>query len=251
MLAGGAYGAVKGAEVDYEADGVTLKGYLAFDDAKEGRRPGVLVVHEWWGHNDYARKRADMLAELGYVALAVDMYGDGKTAKHPEDAAKFSSAVKANATAARARFQAALDLLSACDQVNPDQIAAIGYCFGGGVVLQMVREGVDLRGVVSFHGSLGTDLPARPGCSSARVLVCDGEDDPFVTDEQLEAFKQEMKQAGIDYTVRRYKGAKHSFTNPDADKFGREFSLPLAYNQDADEASWADMQDFFNSLFAE
>ena len=251
VMVGSAYGEVRGTEVDYEAEGVTLKGYLAVDDARQGERPGVLVVHEWWGHNAYARKRADMLAELGYVALAVDMYGEGKTAAHPEDAGKFSSAVKKNATAARARFQAAMDLLQAHALSDPAQTAAIGYCFGGGVVLQMVRDGVDLRGVVSFHGSLGTDRPAKPGATSARVLVCHGAEDPFVPVEQIEAFKKEMEDAGVHYMLKLYEGAKHSFTNPDADKFGEEFGLPLAYSKDADDASWADMQKFLRSLFAE
>ena len=139
-------------ELTYSADGLSMKGYLAYDDAQEGKRPGVLVVHEWWGHNDYARRRARMLAELGYVALAVDMYGEGKQANHPDDAGAFSGEVMNNLPAAKARFLAARDLLKAHERVQGEHIAAIGYCFGGGVVLHMARLGVDLDGVVSFHG---------------------------------------------------------------------------------------------------
>ena len=145
---------VEGKDVQYSADGVVLKGYLAYDKNVKGKRPGVLVVHEWWGLNDYARKRANMLAEMGYVALAVDMYGDGKQAMHPDDAGKFSSELMKNFDVAKARFMAALEFLKAQPAVDPDRIAAIGYCFGGGVVLNMARQGVDLKGVASFHGGL-------------------------------------------------------------------------------------------------
>lgn len=244
-------GGVKGEEVDYSANSVILKGYLAYDESVEGERPGVLVVHEWWGHNEYARKRADMLAELGYTALAVDMYGEGKQAEHPDDAGKFSSQVMQNLDTAKDRFMAAMKLLKGHSTVNPDQIAAIGYCFGGGVVLHMARLGVDLDGVVSFHGSLGTEYPAEPGEVKASVLVCHGAEDPFVTPDQVQAFKAEMDSAGVDYKFNTYEGAKHSFTNPGADKYGEKFNLPLAYNKAADEKSWADMQQFFDRIFAE
>jgi dienelactone hydrolase len=198
----------------------------------------VLVVHEWWGLNDYARKRAEMLAAQGYTALAVDMYGGGRQASHPEDAARFSGEVKKNMGAATLRFIAADNFLKSQPTVNPNQISAIGYCFGGGIVLEMARRGVDLDLVASFHGSLGTDLPAEPGDIKTRVLVYNGADDPFVKPEQIQAFKDEMNQAGVDYSFTSYPGAKHSFTNPGADKFGKEFNLPLAYNKQADEKSW-------------
>jgi dienelactone hydrolase len=226
-----------------------MKGYLAYDDAIEGKRPGILVVHEWWGLNDYARKRADMLAKLGYTALAVDMYGNGKTAKHPENAAQFSAEVKKNMDEARARFKAAMKVLKKEGTVNPDKIAAIGYCFGGGIVLDMARAGLDLAGVVSFHGELTTDDPAKKGEVKARVLVFNGEDDPFVKAEDIEAFKKEMQNAGVDYRFVNYPGAKHSFTNPGADKYGKEFGLPLAYNENADKKSWQAMQEFFHEIF--
>jgi dienelactone hydrolase len=251
ILAGfaSAHAGIHGEAVEYTANGTVLKGYLAYDVSKEGKRPGVLVVHEWWGHNDYARKRADMLAELGYTALAVDMYGDGKQAEHPDDAAKFSSAVMSNMKAARARFMAALNLLREHQITDPDRIAAIGYCFGGGVVLQMARAGVDLVSVVSFHGNLSTKEPAQKGKVKAKILVCHGAEDQFTSQEQIDEFEEEMKKADVDYQFISYEGAKHSFTNPDADKAGKKFSLPLGYNAKADKKSWADMQDFFMGIF--
>jgi len=243
--------AVVGEEVSYQAGDTTLKGYLARDAAVQGKRPGILVVHEWWGHNAYARERARQLAELGYVALAVDMYGDGKTADHPDDAGKFAAAVRNNLPLMQARFEAARAFLNSQPDVDPGQNAAIGYCFGGGVVLAMARSGADLDGVVSFHGSLGGGGTAAPGSVKARILVANGADDPFVTEEQIAAFKAEMDAAGADYTFINYPGARHSFTNPDADAFGERFGLPLAYDAEADADSWAEMQAFFQSLFGD
>jgi dienelactone hydrolase len=249
LVASLSHAVVQGKEVDYSAEGVTLKGYLAYDDAVEGKRPGVLVVHEWWGHNEYARERARMLAELGYTALAVDMYGDGKQADHPDDAGKFAGEVSQNMPVAKARFMAALDFLKGQETVDAQKIAAIGYCFGGGVVLNMARMGVDLKGVVSFHGSLGTENPAQPGTVKARVLVCHGAVDSFVTVQQIEDFKKEMESAGADYRFIAYEGAVHSFTNPDADRYAREFGLGVGYNATADQRSWADMQSFLKEVF--
>jgi dienelactone hydrolase len=244
-----AQAAVQGQEVTYRAGETVLKGYLAYDDSTQCKRPGILVVHEWWGLNAYARKRARMLAELGYTALAVDMYGEGKNATHPKDAGRFSSEVKQNLPLAKARFLAAMELLKQHPTVDPKHIAAIGYCFGGGIVLEMARAGLDLDGVVSFHGSLDTAHPARPGVVKAKVLVLNGADDPFVKPEDIAAFKEEMKAAGVSYRFINYPGAKHAFTNPDADSLGKEFGLPLAYNSDADTQSWQAMQEFFNELF--
>jgi dienelactone hydrolase len=241
---------VKHKEVAYTAGEVTMKGYLAYDDAIKGRRPGVLVVHEWWGHNEYARKRANMLAELGYVALAVDMYGDGKQAAHPDDAGKFAGAVMQNTEGAKARFMAAMDLLKKNPHTDPTRLAAIGYCFGGAVVLHMARFGVDLKGVVSFHGNYATQTPAPAGKVKAKVLVCHGEDDVFIKQEQIDALKKEMADAKVDFQFIAYPGAKHSFTNPDADQYAKQFNLPLAYNADADKKSWEDMQTFFKKIFA-
>ena len=236
-------------EVNYSADGLNLKGYLAYDDAQTSKRPGVLVVHEWWGQNEYIRKRARMLAELGYVALALDMYGEGKQATHPEDASKFSSAVMKNLDVAEQRFDAGLKLLKQQPQTDQQHIAAIGYCFGGGVVLAMARRGVDLDGVASFHGSLGAGAPAAPGKVKAKILVLNGADDPFVKPEQIAAFKEEMTAAGADFEFVNYPGAKHSFTNPAATENGKKFQLPLEYNAQADKESWQKLQSFFQQIF--
>lgn len=248
-LATTATAALQTKEVEYSADGTTLKGYIAYDDAIQGPRPGILVVHEWWGLNDYARKRARMLAELGYTALALDMYGNGKTASHPEDAGKFAGEIKKNLQLETARFKAALEVLKDEPTVDPEKIAAIGYCFGGGVVLQMARMGIDLDGVVSFHGSLATDNPAKDGDVIAKVLVFNGADDPFNPPETVAEFNKEMDAANVDYTFVNYPGVKHSFTNPEADTFGKKFGLPLEYNKKADEESWQAMQDFFKEIF--
>lgn len=235
---------VVGTPVEYAAPGVTLKGYYAYDDAKAGKRPGVLVVHEWWGLNEYARKRAQMLAELGYAALAVDMYGDGKTAAHPDDAGKFAAETTKNFDVAKARFQAAQEFLARQPQVDGKRIDAIGYCFGGGVVLNMARQGADLRGVASFHGSLAPAKPAQPGSVKARIVVFNGADDKFVSAEAIEAFKKEMAEAKADFRFENLPGAIHSFTNPDSTEMGKKFNMPLAYNAAADQKSWAELQGF-------
>ena len=245
-----AQAAVRGEEVDYRAGDTVLKGYIAWDDAVAGKRPGVLVVHEWWGHNDYARMRARMLAALGYTALALDMYGDGRQAHHPDDAGKFSGELRKNLTLAAQRFDAALDVLKKHPSVDPTRIAAIGYCFGGSIVLEMARRGEPLKGVVSFHGQLNTDQPAKPGVVKARVLVLTGADDPFVPPAQVEGFKKEMDAAKVDYRVIAYPGAKHSFTSKEADDNAKKFNLPMAYNAEADQKSWSEMQVFFKEIFA-
>jgi dienelactone hydrolase len=244
-----AHAAVQGKEVSYNANGTTLKGYIAYDDAVKGKRPGILVIHEWWGHNEYARRRARMLAEQGYTALAVDMYGDGKQAHHPDDAGKFASEVSKNAVLAKARFDAAYNLLGKEVTVDADKIAAVGYCFGGSVALNMARIGEPLKAVVSFHGGLGTDHPAEAGKVKARIASFTGEDDPMIPATQVAAFRQEMDKAGVSYKVVIYPGAKHAFTNPDADKYGQEFKLPLAYNAAADKASWAEGLAFLADAF--
>lgn len=251
LAAPAAQAIVQGREVSYRANGTTLKGYLAWDDSIKGRRPAVLVVHEWWGRNAYARKRADMLAGLGYTALAVDMYGDGRQANHPDEAGKFAAEVSRNMPLARARFEAGMQLLRKHKTVDAKQLAAIGYCFGGGVVLNMARIGADLKGVASFHGSLGTDSPAQPGKVKARILSFSGEDDPMIPADAVAAFKQEMERAGADYRVVTYPGVKHSFTNPEADELGRRFNLPLVYNAAADRDSWQQATVFLRKVFGE
>jgi dienelactone hydrolase len=246
-----AYAKIQGKEVEYSANGVKLKGYLVYDDSIKGKRPGVLVVHEWWGLNDYARRRARMLAELGYTAFALDMYGDAKQAKNPEEAGKLSGMVMGNLDDAQARFDAALELLRNQKTVDPQRIAAIGYCFGGGVVLNMALRGVDLNGVVSFHGLLPTSAPATPGKVKAAVLVLHGEDDQFVKPDQVEKFKELMKSEKADFEVITYPNAKHSFTVPEADANAKKFNIPIGYNAEADKKSWAKMQEFLKRVLAE
>lgn len=251
MLAlGAAQGAVVSKEVEYEANGIRLVGFLAWDDASSEKRPGVLVVHEWWGLNDYARSRARQLAELGYVAFALDMYGGGKRAEHPDQASAFAGHLAERPDEVRARFNAALDLLRAQENTDTEHLAAIGYCFGGGVVLNMARSGLDIDGVVSFHGSLASDIEARPGEVKAKVAVFHGADDPFVPEDDVNNFRAEMEAAGVDYRFVAYPGVVHSFTNPDADRYGKEFNLPLAYDAKADADSWKRMQEFFDDIFS-
>jgi len=236
-------------EVEYSAGDATLKGFFAYDDAIKGKRPGVLVVHEWWGHNAYARKRAEMLAGMGYTALAVDMYGDGKTAEHPEDAGKFAGAVKKNLPLMQQRFEAGLNTLLSHPTVDQSKTAAIGYCFGGGVVLEMARQGLDIAGVASFHGSLVGSSKAEKGKVKAQIMVANGAADPMTKPEDIEAFKAEMDAAGVNYRFFNYPGAKHSFTNPDANELGEKFKLPLAYDPEADQASWTELEKFLREIF--
>lgn len=243
-----AWAAVQGEEVEYRAGDTTLKGYLAYDDARAGRRAGVVVVHEWWGHNQHTRDSARRLAELGYVALALDMYGEGRRTEHPKDAGQMAGQVRKDRDLMMRRFQAARDFLASQARVDDERIAAVGYCFGGTVVLEMARAGADLRGVVSFHGGLGTEFPARPGSVEAEVLVLNGADDPFVPPDQVRAFEREMREAGASYRVISYPGATHSFTNPAATAVGRKFDMPLEYNAEADHESWAEAQAFLRRV---
>ncbi len=246
-----AAGKIEGKTVEYNSNGVSMKGYLAYDESIKGKRPGVLVVHEWWGHNEYARRRARMLAEMGYTALAVDMYGDGKQAMHPDEAGKFSSELMENFDTAKVRFIAALDFLKQQPTVDPGRIAAIGYCFGGGIVLNMALQGIDLKGVASFHGSLTVVDHASPDAVKAKVLALHGADDKLITQEQIKAFKEAMKKAGADFKFISYPGAIHSFTNPDADNYAKKFNMPLGYNADADIKSWEELRKFLNAIFKE
>ena len=236
--------------VTYSAGGTTLRGHLALDPAKSGKRPGVLVVHEWWGLNDYIRRRAAMLAELGYVALAVDMYGDGRTADNPNDAGKLMMGVLSDMASGEARFKAGFERLKAHDAVDPGRIAAIGYCFGGAVVLHGARVGMPLAAVVSFHGSLGSFRKPAPGSVKARVLVCHGAADSLVPEAEVTAFKAEMDAAKADYRFVAYPGALHGFTNPEADANAKKYGIPLGYDAETDRKSWADMRDLFAKALA-
>jgi len=241
------HAAVQTKEITYSADGTTLKGFLAWDGTISGPRPGILVVHEWWGLNDYARSRAEQLAKLGYTAFAVDMYGNGRTAAHPKDAQALMADVAHSPETVLARFQAALDVLKKQSTVNPDKIGAIGYCFGGAVVLNAVRSGIDLDAVASFHGALAGLIPVK-GPIKAKILVCTGADDPLVTPDQVEAFKEQMK--GSHYEVISYPGARHGFTNPKSDENREKYDLQfLAYNPEADTKSWEAMKGLFKKVF--
>ena len=252
-LSGLSQAAIQTREIPYQsADGTRLIGYYAYDDSIKGPRPGVVVVHEWWGLNDYAKRRARDLAGLGYSALAIDMYGDGKNTEHPKDAMAFMQAALKDSSVASARFQAGLDLLKQQPQTDPRKLAAIGYCFGGAVVLNAARQGVPLAGVVSFHGALATQTPASPGTVKAKILVEHGALDSMVTADNVAAFKTEMDKAGADYRFVSLEGAKHGFSNPDADRLGHgEHGGPdIGYNKAADVKSWADMQAFLKKIFS-
>ena len=231
--------------VAYKAAGGVCKGYLAWDSKREGKCPAVLVVHEWWGMNDYVQKRARMLAELGYTALAIDLYGDGKTATNPQDAGALMNDALANMDRTVARFVAAKELLQDHPTVDRESIGAIGYCLGGAIVLGMARAGMDLDAVVSFHGSLATDSPAKKGAVKARVLACHGAEDPFVPRKDVDAFVAEMKAAGADFRFEEYPGAVHAFTSEEATANGAKYGLPLRYDAAADAKSWRSMQDLF------
>lgn len=233
-------------EVEYRQGDTVLKGFIAWNDAARGRRPGVLVVHEWWGLNQHARNQARRLAEAGYVGFALDMYGNGKVTTHPQDAQAFVAEATKDPAVLAARFNAALAELKRDPHVDTTRIAAIGYCFGGAVVLGMARSGADLAAVVTFHGALATQAPAQPGKVKARILVLAGGADPFVPPEQVEAFKKEMQAAGARFEVVSYPGAKHGFTNPDAASYGME---QLAYDAAADRQSWAAMLKLFREVF--
>ena len=240
---------VKTEEVTYTAGGATCRGHLAYDGSAGGPRPGVLVVHEWWGLDDYIRGRARMLAELGCTALAADMYGDGRTAGDPEGAGALMNAVLGDMDAGAARFRAAYDTLAGHPAADPGRMAAIGYCFGGAMVLHGARIGMDLKGVVSFHGALGSfHKPAR-GEVKAKVLVCHGAADALVSGEEAAAFRQEMADAGADCRFVAYEGALHGFTNPEATANGEKYGLPLRYDEAADRRSWDDMKALFAEIF--
>lgn len=219
-------------------------GVMYLNEKQKEPSAGVIVVHEWWGLNDYARDRARLLAKQGYVALAIDMYGTGKVATHPKDATAFMETALAEPEKMNARFQAARKMLLKQQQVDPKRLFAIGYCFGGAVVLNQARMGTELAGVASFHGSLGTDTPAKAGEVKAKVLVATGQADPMVPAKQVSGFVSEMTAAGVDLRLLSFPGAKHSFTNPGADAVGERFEMPLAYDAHADLTSWEALMDF-------
>ncbi|MBK8144840.1 MAG: dienelactone hydrolase family protein [Bacteroidetes bacterium] len=240
---------IVGEEVIYKANGRTMKGYVAYDKAQKGKRPGVLVVHEWWGCNEYAKKRARMLANLGYIAIAVDLYGDGKIAPDPASAKAYAEPFYKNPILARQLLEAGQYVLRNYPQTDDTEIGAIGYCFGGSVLLNMARMGMPFMGVVSFHGGLD-GVPASAATVNTNILVCHGEADSFVSSEEVQKFHQEMRAAQIPYSFISYSNATHAFTNPDATAVGQQFGLPIEYNEAADLKSWNDMADFLKKAFA-
>lgn len=239
---------IKEENIAYKSDSANCNSYVAYDSMLEGKRPVVLIIHEWWGLNDYAKSRARQLASLGYLACAVDMYGDGKMGNNPDEAGKLATPFYMNPAMMQGRFDAALQKIKAYPQADTTKIAAIGYCFGGAMVLNLARLGEPLNGVVSFHGNL-VGVPADKAKLKAKVLVCHGADDQFVKPDEVALFKKQMDSIGADYTFKSYPGATHAFTNPDATKNGELFKIPIAYNAAADTASWKEMKDFFGKIF--
>jgi dienelactone hydrolase len=239
---------IKEETVTYSADSANMNGFVAWDDADSAKRPVVLIVHEWWGLNDYVKGRARQLAKLGYVAMAVDMYGNGTIADNPEEAKKLAMPFYLNPQLAKQRFDAAMEKIKTNPAADVNRIAAIGYCFGGAVVLNVARLGEDLKGVVSFHGGL-VGVPPDKDLLKAEVLVCHGDSDKSVTQEEVKQFSHEMDSIGAVYTVKHYANATHAFTNPASTENGKKFSMPIEYNAAADTASFKEMISFFERIF--
>ena len=239
---------LKEENISYKIDSLNMDGYIVYDENIAGKRPVVFVVHEWWGLNDYVKRRARELAGMGYIAMAVDMYGNGKRADNPTDAGNLAMPFYQNPAMAKAHFDAAVNKLKIYPQADTANMAGIGYCFGGGVLLNIARMGEGLKGIVSFHGSLlGT--PADKNLLRSKVLVLHGDDDQFVPAEEVTGFKKQMDSIGAAYTFKSYAGATHAFTNPDATATGEKFKIPIAYNAAADTTSWKEMKMFFTELF--
>lgn len=239
---------IKEEAVSYTADGTTMNGFVAYNEAMQGIRPVVLVVPEWWGLTDYPRARSKQLAQLGYFAMAVDMYGDGKIAANPQEAQALATPFYQNPQLTKTRLDAALAKAKSFAQADSTQTAAIGYCYGGYVVLNAAKLGADLDGVVSFHGSLAGVSPQKE-LLKAKVLVCHGAADQFESPAEIAAFKKGMDSVGADYQFKVYPDATHAFTNPAATETGKKFNMPIRYNEAADIASWNDMKTFFAGIF--
>jgi dienelactone hydrolase len=239
---------IKEEVVTYTANGVTCKGFVAWDESKSGKRPAILVIPEWWGLNDYAKYRARELAGLGYIAMAADMFGDGKIAANPQEAQEYTKPFYSDPNLAKSRIDAALQKLKTFPVADANNMAAIGYCFGGSCVLNAAKLGADVKGVVSFHGGL-TGAPANKNLLKAKILVCNGAADKFVSEQSITDFRHGLDSIGADYTFKSYANATHAFTNPASTETGKKFNMPIEYNEAADKASWNDMKVFFASLF--
>lgn len=232
--------------VEYKHGKIVLEGYLAYDDELKGKRPGVIIVHQWMGLKDYEKMRAEQIAELGYTAFAIDIYGKGVRASNREEASKLATIYRSDRKLMRERAKAGFDTLRKMKNIDPTQIAAIGYCFGGGVVLELARSGADLAGIISFHGSYNTPNPDDAKKIKSRVLAIHGADDPSIPLKELESLQNEMRNAKVDYKIIIYGGAVHAFTDKGA---GDNPSTGAAYNKKADEGSWEDMKRFFKEIF--
>ena len=238
---------IKTDSISWKLDGQNYNGFVAYDENVDAKRPAILVVPEWWGLNDYTKRRAKQLAELGYLAMAIDMYGDGKIANNPDEAQRFANPYYKNPALAKTRVDAAIAQLKNLPQTDTSKMAAIGYCFGGFVVLNAAKLGADLKGVVTFHGGLTGAKPDKD-LLKAKILVCHGGADEF-ENPHLDEFKKQMDSIGADYTFQVYPNASHAFSNPDATALGEKFNMPIRYNEAADTASWNDMKEFFRKLF--
>jgi dienelactone hydrolase len=238
---------MKEEQVSYEIDGTKYDSYVYYKQEQKGKRPGILVVHEWWGLNDYSRRRAKELAELGYISMAIDAFGNGKTAEDPASAQNLAMPFYKNPALSKKLLDPAIHLLKTFPQTDPSKIAAIGYCFGGFVVLNAAKLGADFKGVVSFHGGLGGVKPEKD-LLKAKILICHGAEDPM-TNPDVEEFKKGMDSVGADYIFKVYPGATHAFSNPNATAKGKKYNMPIKYNEAADKGSWEEMKEFFKKIF--
>ena len=234
--------------VEYEHNGQKLIGYLAYDDDTTGPRPGILVVHEWWGLNEYAKQRCRQLAEMGYVAFAADMYGDGKVTEHADEAGAWARQIQQNINDWQARAQLGLDILKDQPNVDANKLAVIGYCFGGATACQVAYSGADFKGIVSFHGSLPAPTEQQAQNIKAKILICHGSQDAFIPADSITQFQNALNNAEADFQFIAYSGAVHSFTNPTADG---SINPGILYNAEADQRSWQHMQQFFAEIFAD
>lgn len=234
-------------EVSYSNNGKNYTSFIAYKGDSTQIKPVVFIIPEWWGLNNYAKNRAMQLAELGYFAMAVDFYGDGKVVVNPDEAGKYSSKFYGEGTLAKNVFDAAKNQALSFKNADKTKMAVMGYCFGGAMALNMARQDADLKGAVSFHGNLMTGV--KPNNSQVKMLVLNGGADSFVSKEEIDAFKKQMDSAKIQYQFINYPNAIHSFTNPESTEVGKKFNLKIAYNKEADEKSWEEMKTFFAHIF--
>jgi dienelactone hydrolase len=239
---------IKGEEVTYtSADGTNCKGYVAYNAAIKGKRPAIVVIHEWWGCNDYSRRRVKMLAGLGYIAIAMDMYGEGKQGPTPKEAGELAGQFYGNPPLVKQRIEAAINKLKEYPQADVSNMACMGYCFGGSMSLFAAKLGMPFKGVVSFHGGLA-GIPNVGGATKSKILVCHGGADKFITDDDIKLFRHNLDSLKVDYRFISYPGAVHAFSNPEATANGKKFGIPIEYNEAADKKSWEDMKVFLKKV---